>query len=154
MSSETKPKRVYKCGKCGDKGHNARTCKQSKKADVTAVVTETVASTESTPAATTEAVTPSTTEDSSSDDEPAKPQPELPRVVMSQTQDLTAIPDKGPSPVSNVSPYKCEVCYQVGILTLLELENGQSVLRCEHCMNKVRAVKHLKWGATPADKPK
>ena len=145
MSTEVKKqKRVYKCGKCGDEGHNARTCKKGTVAPVTTVVEDTDTS---------DTTTPETTE--STDEEPASPTPpkqEAPKVVMSETKDITVI-DRRPTASSNVSPYSCETCGQVGVLVLLELEDGAKALRCEHCMNKVRAKQILTWGAKPGDGP-
>lgn len=148
MSTEVKKqKRVYKCGKCGNKGHNARTCKGSTAAPVTTVVENTVTTTDDT--------TTTTETTATADEEPASepaPKPEPPRVVMSETKDLTVI-DRRPTASSNVSPYNCETCGQVGVLVLLELEDGAKALRCEHCMNKVRAKQILTWGAKPGDGP-
>jgi DNA-directed RNA polymerase subunit RPC12/RpoP len=126
MAARTK-KRQYKCGYCKELGHNARKC----------------------PTKIAEAATPVV-------DTPAEPEPApepVAQVVLSHTTDLTATKQPSP-PAVRPAPYECDACGRVGILALLELQDGNKALRCEHCMNKASPKMILKWGASPGDAPK
>jgi len=127
-----KTKGMYKCGKCGNLGHNARTCAQAKVA----------------PPAAAPAAAPI---EAQAVEEKPDPGPQIP---MGETMDLTAA-RRGPSgrPINAPSPFECPTCLRVGVLVLVELEQGAKQLRCEHCHNKVKVKIILKWGAQPGDKP-
>lgn len=136
---DNKARGSYKCGRCGDNGHNARTC--------------------------TNKFQPSL--DQRIDEETAvlnkilQPRPPIKKdttsvgqVPLSTTQDLTYRPVEDVKTLSRPpSPYDCPTCKRVGILVLVELEDSTPQLRCEHCHNQVRCKVILKWGAAPLDKP-
>jgi len=141
-------KRTYKCGACNELGHNARTCpnKGAPATEPVSVVQE----------ATVEVVTETVAEVPAEVEEPAPTsvhrQTELP---MDGSVDLTArrgAPTGRPDVVA--APYDCPACTSVSVLVLVELEGGQKALRCESCRNSSPIKSILKWGASPADKPK
>lgn len=123
---KTKTRKTYKCGKCQQTGHNARTCTTGNvKAPIN--VTAEAAKVE-------------------------EPKPVL--VPMDGTQDLTEI-RRGPSgrPKDAASPHTCPSCASIAVLVLVEYADGKTGLRCESCRNSTPIIKILKWGAVPADKP-
>jgi len=124
-----KAKRTYKCGSCGEKGHNARKCPKTK-----AAVT-----------ATPEVTAPA---------EVKAPESVNPPVALSSTQDLTsALRRKNDRPARPASPFECPACLRVGILAIIENEQKQKLMRCEYCYTKCTPKLILKWGAMPEDKP-
>lgn len=134
-------KRTYKCGKCGESGHNARKCPQSevKKADITVTVDEPVA------------VEPEVTEEPEAEKVEEAP---AGQVALNTNQDISLNYDKEAArPARPPAPFECPTCLRVGILALLELNGGSKVLRCEHCYTQANPIKILKWGALPGDKP-
>ena len=144
MAKTKTKKRGYKCGKCGGGDHNARTCKTD------------AADAPKAKKAAPKKVNPAVIEVKGEfvDVEPAadaKPEP-VAQVLLSKTHTMTDIP-KGPTPTQTISPLECPSCGQVCILALVERQDGQVLLRCERCMNKVQPKTILKWGATLKDKP-
>lgn len=131
----TKTKRTYKCGGCGELGHNKRTCPQKS----------------ATPAATaTATVEPSTVEPPVLDPEPT-PTTQLP---LDGSVDMT-VGRRGDTgrPEVPAAPYDCPACERIAVLVLVELQDGNKALRCEHCLNSSPVKTILKWGAFPKDKP-
>ncbi|MCI0562785.1 MAG: hypothetical protein MN733_30250 [Nitrososphaera sp.] len=135
-----KPRGNYKCGKCGDMGHNARTC-PTKVAKVEPVVAPTPVAESGWVLTGTKVVeTP--------------PVPPVAQVPLSTSDDFTHRPiEVSTRPARPPSPYDCPTCKCVGILVLVELIDGTPQLRCEHCHNKVACRVIMKWGAAPLDKP-
>ena len=130
MAKTTNKRTTYKCGKCGETGHNARTCTGGKSSTSTEQVSD------------------------SSSAVIEKPTP--PTVALSTTEDLTAIRrlSKESRPVNVPSPFTCPTCQRVGILVLIETPEGNRQLRCEYCQNKTPVKIIHKWGAVPGDKPR
>lgn len=137
---KTTKKKQYKCGGCGDLGHNKRACPSK---GVTVAVKEPVgvpvevAQVEGTPVGT-----------------PVEETIVSPQVAIDGNADLVS-GHRSPNtrPVAPAAPFDCPTCLRVGILALCELEDGCKALRCEYCMNKSPLKSILKWGAFPEDKP-
>lgn len=138
--AEKKTRKSYKCGKCGDKGHNARKCPTAEaKAATPAPAPAPVPVEEAAPEA------PKAEE--------KKPEP-VNTVAISQNSDVALNYNKEDvRPARPAAPFECPVCLRVGILAILELQGGQKVMRCEHCYTKANPVRIMKWGALPGDKP-
>ncbi len=130
-------KKQYKCGGCGDMGHNKRACPkkaaakpaEAKAADAPAEEPVAVGSVVEEP------------------DRSAK-------VSIDGNSDLVE-GHRTPNtrPAAPAAPYDCPTCSRVGVLALCELEGGGIALRCEYCMNKTPLKTIIKWGASPSDKP-
>jgi len=122
-------KTTYKCGHCGEKGHNARTCPTK----TTTTTTKTATKTTTTTATTTIPA-------------PLKIEPSV---------DIVSKSRKGSTP-STPGCFECKRCQNIGVLVLIGITvNGKSVseLRCEKCHNNSPVDVILKWGASPDDKP-
>jgi DNA-directed RNA polymerase subunit RPC12/RpoP len=140
----SKKRRTYKCGKCGNNGHNARTCPT--KADVSKAVT----TTKPTPAPTPVVAEATTPAEAPVEDDPA-PTGQFP---LDGSSDLTiARRTSTETPKVPAAPYNCPSCHQVAVLVLVELLDGKQALRCEKCRNSTPISKIVKWGAFPKDKP-
>jgi hypothetical protein len=157
--SETKTRGSYKCGKCGETGHNARRCGLTTPTAPKTAKTTSTTSTGQAPAPV-DAPTPVAVGVTEADEEPAKPAAVKaaaqvsPQVALSRTQDLTSDHRRPETrPARPAAPFECPSCSRVGILVLLQLEDGRKQLRCEHCYTKARATQILKWGALPEEKP-
>ncbi len=127
--AKKKAKRTYKCGSCGEKGHNARKCPGKAEATTTAVA-------------------PAKTE------EKVEAKPPQPPIAMNSTQDLTSDHRKKVDrPARPAAPFECPSCLRCGILAIIQNEQDQKLVRCEYCYTKCRPKLILKWGALPEDKP-
>lgn len=123
----------YKCGSCGESGHNARKCP---KKDETQPAPKSDSKAEENP-------------------EPVVEVEEQPGAVALHTnQDIAINYNKEDArPARPPAPFECPVCLRVGILALLEVSGGKKIMRCEHCYTKANPTKILKWGALPSEKP-
>lgn len=133
--AKKKKKRQYKCGGCGDVGHNKRACTKTQ-------------------ATTPDAADAPVVEETVVVGTPVEEPPQSPKIAIDGSADLVQ-GHRTPNtrPVAPAAPYDCPTCARVGILALCELEGGSVALRCEHCMNKSPLKTILKWGAFPSDKP-
>ena len=138
MATAKKASKTYKCGNCGEDGHNARTC--PKKGNPPKSAKPVV-------------------ESEKKVEEASKPKEAAPtKVPIDPSQDLTTtkrthVRDTGPG------CFRCPVCNQAAVLVLVELPadaqgNHPKQLRCEQCHNKIPITKILIWGAKPSDAPK
>ena len=131
-----KKKRIYKCGGCGELGHNKRTCPNKEGAIQRVVAVE-----EPPIAAEPEVV---------EEKEEAHVQPQMP--LDGSVDLINGFRKPTGRPVAPAAPYECAACGRVGILVLVELVAGGKALRCEHCQNKTPVKTILRWGATPDTK--
>lgn len=134
--------RTVTCGKCGNTGHNARTCK----AEGAQKVAETAATTPP----------------------PPPPVPTKTRIDMREDRRESKTPrrlaptaDRGTA--ATAAPYQCAKCNSVAILLAVRVKDhgasfkqGKDVfaseIRCEKCMNKpVPTDLILKWGVRPGE---
>lgn len=120
----------YKCGGCGESGHNARTCPNKNR---TAEVTQPDGFVEKKP-------------------KPSKAKRKENEVPVEASVDVLA----GNKADTTTSPgaFECPNCLKAGVLVLVELQTGNKMLKCEHCFNKTPIKEIVKWGARPTDKPK
>ena len=121
---KTKTRRTYKCGKCQQTGHNARTCTTG---NVKATITVSAPINLTAEAAKVE-----------------EPKPVL--VPMDATQDLTEI-RRGPSgrPKDVASPYTCPSCTSIAVLVLVEYGCGvTSVLVTQASQDICIRVEHTR----------
>jgi hypothetical protein len=128
--AKKKKKADYKCGHCGETGHNARTCPSK----------ETAAAA---PPAEPEIVEP-----------PRKVEPNV--VPVDTSVDLLDTDRTRPSRPTGPGCFQCPKCNRASILVLVELPSdqmGAKEMRCELCHNKTPISKILLWGAQPTDAP-
>lgn len=135
-----KKKRTVTCGKCGDQGHNSRSCQTEVKTEVKkGTITKTKVELPDAPA------------QPKIEDEPEK----RPR---------RAAPTASTGTAATASPFRCPKCNQVAILAIVRVKDhnesfkkGRDIFkgetRCEQCLNKPDpADLILKWGARPDEK--
>lgn len=142
MAKRTKKKKSVTCGKCGNTGHNARTCS----AEAEPVLEEVaVAKVEKGPITVEETKAP----------EKLPPAPS-PRARLAPTADTGT--------AATAAPYRCPKCNAVDILVIVKVKDhnesfkkGRDIYkgdtRCQSCMNKPNPAELiLKWGARPDEK--
>jgi hypothetical protein len=129
-------KRTVKCGKCGEEGHNARSCKEA----------EVVEESKEVPPPPTQ----KKTKINLSDEDQFNP-----RKRSAPTADFGA--------KASAAPYRCPKCNAVAILVIVRVKDHNASFkkkreifkgeqRCEQCMNKPNPAELiLKWGAKPGE---
>lgn len=127
-----KKKASYKCGHCGEMGHNARTCPNKDVSEVPKKKPKPV---------------------------PKKVRTKKagPNVVpVDRTVDLVDTDRNRPPRPTGPGCFQCPTCNRASTLVLVQLtaeQGGSKQMRCELCHNKTPIEKILLWGAQPTDAP-